>query len=370
MKIKYLILILLITFFSCKKVAKSVGKEVVEQGIKKSTKKSVSAISEMIAKKQAKELLKETTENGIKKTAKNIVKKTSSELIGENGKNILDQLTEKTLNELSQNISEESSEKILKNFGKSLFNDKLERKGKQKIRNSIHKIVTKGVEKNKTKEILKNSDLPKELIEKILKMNKKQQIAIIFDLSKANPKARSLLKFITENPLNLKSYTFLSNKNTSYSIRSNRSYIEQISSQFKKGINTPTIKLNNYGKSQLNIKRRVQIDGITYIGKFPNFSKYRKVRMRLPKEYYLKSRNEHFKYLDKELSKRVTENPEFAKKFTKKQIEEIKLGKGLKGYTWHHNESKGIMDLVETKIHNSTPHIGGNALWAKGTLDL
>lgn len=34
-----------------------------------------------------------------------------------------------------------------------------------------------------------------------------------------------------------------------------------------------------------------------------------------------------------------------------------------KGYTWHHHQSKGKMQLVETKIHSKTGHTGGFHLW-------
>jgi len=34
-----------------------------------------------------------------------------------------------------------------------------------------------------------------------------------------------------------------------------------------------------------------------------------------------------------------------------------------KGYTWHHHQTTGRMQLVETKIHSKTGHTGGFALW-------
>jgi A nuclease of the HNH/ENDO VII superfamily with conserved WHH len=34
-----------------------------------------------------------------------------------------------------------------------------------------------------------------------------------------------------------------------------------------------------------------------------------------------------------------------------------------KGYTWHHHEDTGRMQLVDTKIHKTTAHTGGYAIW-------
>lgn len=341
MRIKYLIITVILFLFNCKKIVKELGEELseeaIEYGIKNSAKKNIDILAVNLAAKQSKEL---------------------SEKLGK-----------ETKEKITKEVIDKHFEKTTKKLGEELFNEGFSTEVSKK---ALYRKIVEAVEKNQVKDLLQYSKLPKELIEKVSKMNKNQQVSFIFDLSKANPKAKSLLIFITENADNFKAYSFLSGKNTSYSVRSNRSYLEQIVSQFKKGINPPQVKLNSYGKSLLNKKRKVQIDGVIYLGLFPDFSKYRKVQMRLPKEYYLKSRKEHFKYLDKELARRVTENPEFAKKFTKEEITNIKLGKGLKGHTWHHNEAKGVMDLVKSEVHNSpfNSHIGGNALWAKGTLDL
>ena len=37
------------------------------------------------------------------------------------------------------------------------------------------------------------------------------------------------------------------------------------------------------------------------------------------------------------------------------------------GYTWHHNEEKGKMQLVDTDIHSQTRHTGGRNIWGGGT---
>ena len=39
------------------------------------------------------------------------------------------------------------------------------------------------------------------------------------------------------------------------------------------------------------------------------------------------------------------------------------------GYTWHHTEKKGIMQLVKTEIHNSARHRGGQVIWSGGNIN-
>jgi hypothetical protein len=34
-----------------------------------------------------------------------------------------------------------------------------------------------------------------------------------------------------------------------------------------------------------------------------------------------------------------------------------------KGYTWHHHQDKGVMELVPTDLHQAVRHTEGNAKW-------
>ena len=54
------------------------------------------------------------------------------------------------------------------------------------------------------------------------------------------------------------------------------------------------------------------------------------------------------------------------KKFSEDQIKDIKEGILPDGFTWHHNEKEGLMQLVETSVHNATNHTGGMHLWGRG----
>uniref|UniRef100_UPI00248EB693 HNH endonuclease n=1 Tax=Aggregatibacter kilianii TaxID=2025884 RepID=UPI00248EB693 len=51
------------------------------------------------------------------------------------------------------------------------------------------------------------------------------------------------------------------------------------------------------------------------------------------------------------------------KQFNAEQISAIKAGKEkIPDYTWHHHQDTGRMQLIETRIHTQTGHIGGEGI--------
>ena len=53
--------------------------------------------------------------------------------------------------------------------------------------------------------------------------------------------------------------------------------------------------------------------------------------------------------------------------FTPEELADIEDGYTPEGYTWHHNEEIGKMQLVDTDIHSQTRHTGGRNIWGGGT---
>lgn len=52
-----------------------------------------------------------------------------------------------------------------------------------------------------------------------------------------------------------------------------------------------------------------------------------------------------------------------ASSFTAKQLQQIGAGaKKIDGYTWHHHQDSGRMQLVPELVHKKTGHIGGEAM--------
>ena len=98
-------------------------------------------------------------------------------------------------------------------------------------------------------------------------------------------------------------------------------------------------------------------DGKTYA----DFSEHQVFECVLNKEDWPKTDKEQFDKCNELLKKAIEENPELAKQFTKEQLEQINRGETPSGYTWHHSEKDGVMQLVPYGVHNSTNHHGGRS---------
>ena len=49
------------------------------------------------------------------------------------------------------------------------------------------------------------------------------------------------------------------------------------------------------------------------------------------------------------------------------QVEALVMNETPNGFTWHHHEQPGQLQLVESSIHNNTAHTGGRFIWGGGT---
>lgn len=114
------------------------------------------------------------------------------------------------------------------------------------------------------------------------------------------------------------------------------------------------------------VSRKFRLNGEKVEGVFPRFKS--EFDDRLPKALWRASDPEHFKYCTVKLKQQTEMNPEFAKKFTPKQLEQIKnVSPKIAGLTWHHNEVPGRMQLVDSKIHDASGHTGGRNIWGGGS---
>ena len=96
---------------------------------------------------------------------------------------------------------------------------------------------------------------------------------------------------------------------------------------------------------------------------FPKFKEIAKVK--LARKYWRKDREVHFYHASKILYERIQKSSKLAKKFTKKEILEFKKGDLPDKYTWHHHQDKGVLQLVDRKIHAEVRHNGGFSIWGK-----
>lgn len=113
-------------------------------------------------------------------------------------------------------------------------------------------------------------------------------------------------------------------------------------------------------------KHVFRVNGEKVEGVFPRFES--KFDTYLPKDWRNASDNAQFKYCTEKLKQRIEHDPEFAKQFTPRQLEQIKDGAPrISGLTWHHNEVPGKMQLVNAQQHDTCRHTGGRSVWGGGS---
>ena len=145
--------------------------------------------------------------------------------------------------------------------------------------------------------------------------------------------------------------------------------IEKIKVDDKGHIKTinENLKDQNHPVTGVPFKEKMVVTdkGEELIGVFPEFESVYDVQ--LPEDLYLGSDKKQFDECNKRLKEAVESDPELAKKFDEEQLDQIKNGETPDGYTWHHNEETGKMQLVESEIHAKTGHLGGRSIWGGGS---
>ena len=106
-------------------------------------------------------------------------------------------------------------------------------------------------------------------------------------------------------------------------------------------------------------------DGKMICGVFPQFDSAADIR--LNKDLYKASFADQKKFLNAELQRKVQRGDRsLLSKFNDDELKIIAEGKLPDGYTWHHNEKEGLMQLVDADTHKNTGHTGGMSLWGGG----
>lgn len=85
----------------------------------------------------------------------------------------------------------------------------------------------------------------------------------------------------------------------------------------------------------------------------------------LKRSDYKKDREYHFYHASKALYNDAMKDRALRRKFTENELKMFKDGKVPPRFTWHHHQDKGVMQLVEYKIHSNVSHIGGFSIWGK-----
>ncbi|KYN83009.1 hypothetical protein ATY36_12180 [Vibrio cidicii] len=111
-------------------------------------------------------------------------------------------------------------------------------------------------------------------------------------------------------------------------------------------------------------RKTVEINGVEIEGVFPQFNSA--IDVQLPEELIKAKDTAQAEYANEVLKEKVENDPEFAKQFSDEQLEQIENGETPDGYTWHHSEEYGEMQLISTEDHQNNRHTGGKAIWGGG----
>ena len=113
------------------------------------------------------------------------------------------------------------------------------------------------------------------------------------------------------------------------------------------------------------VEKTINVDGVEITVVVPEFPSV--FDCNIPEGMWEAGDSEIFKKCTEELRDYLNAHPEMKSQFSDQQLEQIMNGEPrIKGYTWHHSEIPGKMQLVETKTHALSAHTGGNAIWCGG----
>jgi hypothetical protein len=89
----------------------------------------------------------------------------------------------------------------------------------------------------------------------------------------------------------------------------------------------------------------------------------------IAEDLYLESDDVHFGVANDTLYQAIVENPNLANElgFSTADVQALANGQTPEGYTWHHNEESGLIQLVDEETHAQTAHTGGRAIWGGGS---
>lgn len=111
-------------------------------------------------------------------------------------------------------------------------------------------------------------------------------------------------------------------------------------------------------------RKTVEVNGVEVEGVFPQLNSA--IDVQLPEQLIQTKDSVQADYANQALKEKVNNDPEFTQQFSDEQLEQIENDETPDGYTWHHSEEPGQMQLVSTEEHQNNRHTGGKAIWGGG----
>lgn len=130
-------------------------------------------------------------------------------------------------------------------------------------------------------------------------------------------------------------------------------------------VSSTTVPRLNDKNVKLKGQRHPQEPNVVYDGHgFPIFDDFALFDTKLPGVAFSNAEyTEQMKMASKDLWKSIQRGEVATSQLTKEQLAAIKAGKSkIPDFTWHHHQELGRMQLVPTKIHGKSGHIGGDKM--------
>jgi hypothetical protein len=96
-------------------------------------------------------------------------------------------------------------------------------------------------------------------------------------------------------------------------------------------------------------------------GNYPDFTGHVVLDVQLPPELWQKSDAEQFRWLNEHV---LAADGAQAKSFPWNHPSDVGTDSPPHGYTWHHHQQPGRMQLVPFGVHGAVQHSGGRQVWA------
>ncbi|MTG98568.1 hypothetical protein GJV76_10595 [Myroides sp. BIT-d1] len=252
-------------------------------------------------------------------------------------------------------------------------------------------IFTKNLEIKNAKLFLTQFKIDSKYLTKINILDEKQWV----DLTTEMNKFAEFRKWIISNPDQIVTYKKIY---ANRSLRTDMGYLKSVSRQLIENPNKkPVIVIRRGAVNRTDYKVKLVAKVFKHKefhikGVFPDFSNYTAFSTKLRAEQYFLSDRAQFKIAKRELQRVVVNNnskaiekklleinghskyyhPNYGdvsgRKLVDLQMRDIQNHSKdrIIGLTWHHKEDYGIIDLVNTEVHNKIPHTGGRAIWGGG----
>jgi filamentous hemagglutinin len=96
----------------------------------------------------------------------------------------------------------------------------------------------------------------------------------------------------------------------------------------------------------------------------PVFDKYVKHEVRITGDLKNIDKKAHMRAATRQLKAEIEAGIVDKNMFTAEQLHDIKSGSyKIEGFTWHHHQDFGRMQLIPEEIHSKTGHVGGFEMW-------